>query len=429
MVRARGASGALVVVGQGYVGLPLALRASEAGFDVIGLDANESVVAALNAGSSHIDDVDDTELAAALARGYRAITDAARIAEADVVVVCVPTPLTSDGGPDLGALLAAADEIGSYVRPGTLCVLESTSYPGTTEEHFLPLVTRRGLVPGRDVFVAYSPERIDPGNSAFGLANTPKVVGGVTESCALAARAFYEQLVDEVVLAKGTKEAELAKVLENTFRSVNIALVNEMVRFCHDLDIDLWNAIDCAATKPFGFMPFRPGPGVGGHCIPVDPRYLGHRVQEKLGYPFSLLQAAERINGRAPGYVAKRVISLLTDAGTDVAGASVLLLGVTYKPNIADCRESPAEAVVSELAAQGVRVSYHDPHVAAWTPRAKGVADELLSVGDPYSAAQCADVTVLLQNHLEYDLTKLADVGGTVLDTRGVMTGPNVERL
>lgn len=417
------------MVGQGYVGLPLAMRACEAGLDVIGLDASADVVSSLNAGSSHIVDVEDARVASALSRGYHAATAPAVIAEADVVVVCVPTPLAPDRRPDLTALMAAADEIGHHIRPGALCILESTSYPGTTEEVFLPRVTRRGLVPGRDIFVAYSPERIDPGNTAFDIANTPKVVGGVTENCAQEARRFYEALVGEVVLACGTKEAELAKLLENTFRHVNIALVNEMVRFSYDLDIDLWNAIDCAATKPFGFMPFRPGPGVGGHCIPVDPMYLSHRIQEKLGYPFSLVDAAEQINERAPEYVADRIRMLLGAVGVDAVDAAVLLLGVTYKPNIADCRESPADVVAARLATWGVRVAYHDPHVPTWTPRIDGSLDELKSVDDVYMASAHADVTVLLQNHRDYDLTLLAQVGGTVLDTRGLMTGPRVYRL
>ena len=296
----------LVVIGQGYVGLPMALRAAEEGMSVIGLDTNAEVVEQLNSGVSHIDDISDDELKSGLKAGYLASTDASCIADADVVVVCVPTPLSADGGPDLRPVEAAARAIGEHLTPGTLCILESTTYPGTTEEVFAPLVCGDQFKVGEDVNIAFSPERIDPGNEKFGVKNTPKVVGGITPECTRLAKEFYGQFIDTVVEAKGAKEAEMAKLLENTFRHVNIALVNEMVRFSDELDIDLWNAIDCAETKPFGFMAFRPGPGVGGHCIPVDPSYLSHRVKAKLGYAFRMVELAEEINDAAPTYVASR---------------------------------------------------------------------------------------------------------------------------
>lgn len=409
----------VVVVGQGYVGLPMGLRAAEAGHQVTGLDLNEQMVANLNAGVSHIDDISDAELAAGIERGFRATTDASCIADADVVVVCVPTPLSPDGGPDLGAVRGAAKSIGAHVTPGTLCILESTTYPGTTEEDFAPLVLGDRYELGKDIFIAFSPERIDPGNEKYGVKNTPKVVGGMTPESTEKAHDFYASFIDTVVKAKGAKEAEMAKLLENTFRHVNIALVNEMVRFSQELDIDLWDAIDAAATKPFGFMAFRPGPGVGGHCIPVDPSYLSHRVKAKLGYAFRMVELAEEINTAAPQYVAERTRAMLNDAKKAVNGSKVLLLGVTYKPNISDCRESPADPLAARLLGWEADLQYHDPYVQTWHPH--GVAATFETQADPYDAAAQADVVILLQQHHVYDLDKIAASGTPVLDTRGVM--------
>lgn len=418
----------LLVVGQGYVGLPMALRAVEKGFDVIGLDLNVKTVADLNAGVSHIDDVSDADVAAALAKSYRATTDPADISAADVVVVCVPTPLSDEGGPDLRAVQGAARSIGEHVKPGALVILESTTYPGTTDEVFAPLVTRGELVVGEDVFIAFSPERIDPGNPTYGVANTPKVVGGMTPECTKRACDFYAAFIDTVVPVKGTKEAETAKLLENTFRHVNIALVNEMVRFCQDLDIDLWESIDAASTKPFGFMAFRPGPGVGGHCIPVDPSYLSHRVKAKLGYAFRMVELAEEINEAAPGYVAQRVWRILNEAKKSVNGAKVLLLGVTYKPNIADTRESPAVPLANQLLGWGADVRFADPFVSTWD--ARGLNGSLVAQDDVAAAAKEADVVVLLQPHKGFDLEAIVTAGTPVLDTRGVIeTRENVTRL
>ncbi|WP_270888462.1 nucleotide sugar dehydrogenase [Pedococcus sp. 5OH_020] len=419
----------LVVIGQGYVGLPMALRAAEKGFDVVGLDTNGAVVEALNSGVSHIDDVSDEQLNRGLAGGYRAATDAATIGDADVVVVCVPTPLSADGGPDLRPVEAAARAIGEHVRPGTLVVLESTTYPGTTEEVFTPLVVGDILIPGVDVFIAFSPERIDPGNERFGVQNTPKVVGGLTPECGHRAREFYAEFVDTVVEAKGAKEAEMAKLLENTFRHVNIALVNEMVRFSHELDIDLWDAIECAATKPFGYMAFRPGPGVGGHCIPVDPSYLSHRVKAQLGYAFRMVELAEEINTAAPLYVATRIWQALNERRIAVNGAKVLLVGVTYKANISDRRESPADPLAKRLVELGAELSYYDPYIAEWQVEgASGL--HLRSAEDLSAAARDADLVVLLQAHRDIDLKTLAHESTTVLDTRGVMPpGKSVSRL
>jgi UDP-N-acetyl-D-glucosamine dehydrogenase len=411
----------LVVIGQGYVGLPMALRAAETGFSVIGLDNNASVVDALNAGCSHIDDVSDDDLKSGLVSGYRASTDASCIADADVVVVCVPTPLSADGGPDLGPVESAARTIGEHIQPKTLVILESTTYPGTTEEVFAPLVLGSGLRLGKDVNIAFSPERIDPGNTTYGVKNTPKVVGGLTEDCTRAARDFYAEFIDTVVEAKGAKEAEMAKLLENTFRHVNIALVNEILRFCHELDIDLWDAIDCAETKPFGFMAFRPGPGVGGHCIPVDPSYLSHRVRAKLGYAFRMVELAEEINTAAPLYVANRVWQALNDRGIAVNGAKVLLVGVTYKPNIADLRQSPAASLTERLHSWAAEVSYHDPFVPVWTRNPDDPTSQLTCVPDLYAAAAAADIVILLQPHSGYDLAHLTAAASCTLDTRGIL--------
>lgn len=409
----------LVVIGQGYVGLPMGLRAAQVGFSVVGLDTNTGVVDALNRGVSHIGDVSDHELAAGLSGGYEASADPACIADADVVVVCVPTPLSPDGGPDLRPVEGAARAIGAHLNSGTLVVLESTTYPGTTEEVFAPLVLANGLALGTDVHIAFSPERIDPGNTTFGVQNTPKVVGGLTPACTGAAAEFYERFVDTVVQAKGAKEAEMAKLLENTFRHVNIALVNEMVRFCDELDIDLWDAIDCAETKPFGYMAFRPGPGVGGHCIPVDPSYLSHRVKARLGYAFRMVELAEEINTAAPLYVATRLWKALNERRIAVNGAKVLLVGVTYKPDVADRRQSPADPLATRLAAWGANVIYHDPFVPRWQVRMSTEVSELDCVPDVYAAAAEVDVVVLLQPHRAYDLDRLVAASTYLLDTRG----------
>jgi UDP-N-acetyl-D-glucosamine dehydrogenase len=411
----------LVVVGQGYVGLPLALRAAEGGFSVVGLDTNASLVEALNAGRSHIDDVSDDQLKSALVAGYAASTDASCLAAADVVVVCVPTPLSPDGGPDLGAIKSAARTIGEQIQPKTLVILESTTYPGTTEEVFAPLVLGSVLQLGKDVNIAFSPERIDPGNATYGVQNTPKVVGGLTPGCTRVARDFYAEFIDTVVEAKGAKEAEMAKLLENTFRHVNIALVNEMLRFCDELNIDLWDAIDCAATKPFGYMAFRPGPGVGGHCIPVDPSYLSHRVRARLGYAFRMVELSEEINSAAPHYVANRLWKALNERKIAVNGAKVLLVGVTYKPNISDRRQSPADPLARRLSSWGADLSYHDPYVPRWSFSAEGGAAALTSVDDVYQACAVADIVVLLQPHSQYDLGRLARESHLTLDTRGVL--------
>lgn len=415
----------LVVIGLGYVGLPLAQEASRAGLTVTGLDVSAAVVDGLMGGRSHVDDLSDADIAEMLGLGFTATTDASVIADADTVVICVPTPLTPEGGPDLGAVLGATRAIADHLRAGQLVVLESTTYPGTTDDEVRPVLEAGGLVAGRDFHLAFSPERIDPGNAEYGMRNTPKVVGGHTEGCTTVASAFYGRFVDTVVPARGTREAEMAKLLENTYRHINIALVNEMARFCHELDIDLWDVIAAAKSKPFGFQAFYPGPGVGGHCIPIDPNYLSYQVQAKLGYPFRFVELAQEINAGMPSYVVRRIQDALNDEGKALRGARILLLGVTYKPDIADQRESPAKPIAAELRDKGADVTFHDPHVTAW--RVDGAT--LDRVADLDAALAAADLVVLLQNHGSYDLTDIVARAGRVFDTRGVIAGPKVVRL
>jgi UDP-N-acetyl-D-glucosamine dehydrogenase len=411
----------VVVLGLGYVGLPLAREASRAGLTVLGLDIDPGVVASLRRGRSHVDDVTGTELAGMLAAGFEVASDESLIASADAAVICVPTPLSADGGPDLSAVTRAAEAIGRHLRPGLLVVLESTTYPGTTDDVVRPILERAsGLIAGHDFHLAFSPERIDPGNSSFGPRNTPKVVGGFTDACTEAAAAFYARFVDTVVRTRGTREAETAKLLENTYRQVNIALVNEMARFCHELGVDLWDAIRAASTKPFGFQPFHPGPGVGGHCIPIDPRYLSHSVRSRLGYPFRFVELAQEINTTMPAYVAKRAQALLHADGQALHGAEVLLLGVTYKPDISDQRESPAEPLARHLTELGARLSFHDPHVPHWiVPR----------TDDLEGATAAADLVILVQHHRAYDADHLARIAKRFFDTRGVTTIGEAHRL
>ncbi|GGK98450.1 UDP-N-acetyl-D-glucosamine dehydrogenase [Streptomyces flaveus] len=401
-------------MGLGYVGLPLARSASAAGLKVVGLDRSRRVVDALNSGRSHVDDITDAEVGAMLEQGFTAVDRAEVIADAAAVVICVPTPLTNHGSPDLGAVHSAVEDIAANLVPGTLVVLESTTYPGTTDEVVRPRLEAGGLRVGEDFHLAFSPERIDPGNSAFGLENTPKVVGGVTADCTKAARTLYERFVTRVVEAKGTREAEMAKLLENTYRHVNIALVNEMSMFCREIGVDLWDAIRCAATKPFGFAPFYPGPGVGGHCIPIDPNYLSYKVRS-LGIPFRFVELAQEINQRMPVHVVNRAADLLNDQGKAVRGSRILLLGVTYKADISDQRESPARAVAANLRARGAELVYFDPRVTDWA--VDGVPVE--RTDDYLAAAESADLTVLLQSHREIDLGLLADRARALFDTRG----------
>jgi UDP-N-acetyl-D-glucosamine dehydrogenase len=415
----------LLVIGLGYVGMPLAREATLAGLSVVGFDLNEQVVAGLNSGRSHVDTVSDADVAEMVAGGFRATTAETETGAPETIVICVPTPLSPDHIPDLSAVREAAELTGRILRPDMLVILESTSYPGTTDEVVRPLLEKiSGLTAGLDFYLAFSPERIDPGNTTYGLRNTPKVVGGHTETCADAAMRFYGKVCDEVIRAKSTREAEMAKLLENTYRHVNIALVNEMAIFCHELGVDLWDAISCAATKPFGFQAFYPGPGVGGHCIPIDPNYLSYKVRS-LGYPFRFVELAQEINLRMPAYIADRAHEILNVQAKPLNGARILLLGVTYKRDIADVRESPAPSVARKLLARGALLAYHDPYVPTWSVDGmpvRGATDLELEV-------RVADLVIMLQDHAVYDLDQISRAASRILDARGCMAGPRIERL
>ena len=415
----------LTIVGLGYVGLPLAREACRSGLAVTGLDTDSSVVAGLMSSVSHIDDIDSTGVAEMLGAGFLATTRPTCISDSDVIIICVPTPLDDDGTPDLGAVKAATRTVSDNLQPGSLVVLESTTYPGTTEDTVRPLLEEgSGLVAGIDFNLAYSPERIDPGNPEWGLRNTPKIVGGLTADCTERAIQFYEQLVDTVVPTVGLREAEFAKLLENTYRHVNIALINEMAVFCHELGIDLWASIDAAATKPFGFQAFRPGPGIGGHCIPIDPNYLSW-VAKRVGYRLRFVELAQEVSERMPAYVARRTQDALNKLKKPMNGSHIVLAGVTYKANVSDQRETPAKPLVAHLRRMGADVSFVDSHVDNFIV-AGGEVPRILDIGE---AARSADVVVLLQAHDEFlDSSELGEAT-CILDTSGKFTGDNVDRL
>jgi len=416
---------ALTIIGLGYVGLPLAQEACRSGLAVTGLDVSPAVVEGLNSGTSHVDDLTDGDVADMLASGFSATADASCIADADVVVICVPTPLSEDGTPDLAAVLGASQSVAANLTAGTLVVLESTTYPGTTDDIVRPVLEEgSGLVAGVDFALAYSPERIDPGNPTYGLRNTPKVVGGRTPPCTDRAVAFYGRMVDTVVPTVGMREAELAKLLENTYRHVNIALMNEMAIFCHELGIDLWASIEAAKTKPFGFQAFYPGPGVGGHCIPIDPNYLSWVVRS-LGYRFRFVELAQEVSERMPAYVAKRAQDALNADRKSVNGSSILLVGVSYKADISDQRETPARPLAVQLQQMGADLAYLDPHVEEFEIRGQA----LPKVADPVGAVSMADLVILLQAHREVVASGVLDRASKLLDATGTLSGEHVERL
>lgn len=412
----------LVVIGQGYVGLPLSRAANNAGLNVTGLDVSQRIVDDLNAGSSHVEDIPNEELQKMLENGYRATTDSSIISEADVVVICVPTPLGDAGRPDLSAVEAATSSVAENLNRSTLVILESTTYPGTTEELLQPALENYGRKLDQDFHLAFSPERIDPGNTTYRLENTPKVVGGVSDISGDLAVAFYSKFIQEVVKVKGAKEAETAKLLENTYRHINIGLVNEMAKFSHELGIDIWEVIKAAKTKPFGFQAFYPGPGVGGHCIPIDPSYLNYSVRKALGHPFRFVDLAEDINNSMPSYVVQRIQDLLNAEKKSINGSRVLLLGVSYKPDIADQRHSPAVPVAHGLADKGAIISYHDANVPTWQLN----GTEYQSTADLDTAVKNADIVILLQAHREYELEDIASKSKLLFDTRGASNSDDV---
>ena len=416
-----------VIVGLGYVGLPLANAASKSGVDVVGLDLNLRTVDGLNAGRSHIDDLADADIVALLATGFRATNDATVIADSDIVIICVPTPLDDDGRPNLSAVIGATKSIASNLTKGTTVVLESTTYPGTTEEILKPLLEEGGLVCGTDFHLAFSPERIDPGNQVYNITNTPKVVGGTTPECTTKAAGFYSQFIAEVVTARSPREAETAKLLENTYRHVNIALVNEMAQFCFAMGIDIWDVIRLAKTKPFGFQSFSPSAGVGGHCIPIDPNYLAYKVRAELDRPFRFVELAEEINQGMPPYVSRRLQDLLNNHSKAVRGSTVLILGVTYKANISDRRESPSVPLAKKLLDLGCTLRFHDPYVEEWS--VNGVRIE--KVHKLSAGLKGSDAAIVVQAHQEYigESGQFSATSTPVLDTTGKFSGPSVERL
>ncbi|MEJ7801043.1 MAG: nucleotide sugar dehydrogenase [Ilumatobacter sp.] len=406
----------VVVVGQGYVGLPVAMRASAVGFDVVGLEASPERVKALQSANSYVGDVSDDELAAALERGYRATSDIADCAGFDIAVISVPTPL-NDGMPDLTYIEVAGRELGRLLEPGACVILESTTYPGTTTELLAPILEAESGLTRGEYALGYSPERIDPGNPTYGLVNTPKVVSGADEQSLAAVDAFFSALVDQTVPVGSCEEAELVKLLENTFRHVNIALVNELAMFARDLGVDVWRSIDAASTKPFGYMRFTPGPGVGGHCLPIDPSYLAWRVKQHLGHTFRFVELANDVNEHMPDYVHDRVTALLNADRKAVNGSHVLLLGLAYKKGTSDWRESPSVHVASRLALSGADIRMCDPYIPE--VNAIDVPYPLVEFGPEELSA--ADLVVVLVDHAEFDPATIAAHAALVFDTKNVM--------
>jgi len=411
------------VIGLGYVGLPLAVSFAREGCRVIGVEVDARKVQAIGEGRSYIEDVPDEELAAA-GELLQASTRYAPLAEADAVLICVPTPLTRNREPDLGPLVEAGRELGRVLVAGQLVVLESTTYPGTTRERLLPLLEESGLSAGRDFHLAFSPERVDPGRTDFTMRNTPKVVGGLTEACAERARGLYEIVCDEVVPVSSPEAAELTKLLENVFRSVNIALVNELAMLTDRMGIDVWEVVEAAATKPYGFMRFEPGPGMGGHCLPVDPFYLAWRARE-FDMPTEFVELAGKINQQMPYHCVAKAQRALNDRGLAVKGARIAVIGVSYKPGVGDTRESPALRIIELLSELGGEISYHDPHVAE-------LADLGLSSRPLQDVLDDADLVLIVTAHPQVDHDAIARRARLVVDLRGITSrahDTNVVRL
>ena len=402
------------VVGLGYVGLPLAVEIGRSGSRVLGFDLDESVVGGINAGRSHVRDVSNGRVSELRQAGrLEAYVGTARLAECDVICLCVPTPLSKTRDPDISHILAAGRAVGACLRPGQLVVLESTTYPGTTRDVLLPLVSGRGLEVGRDFFLCFSPERVDPGNAVWRTENTPKVIGGITETCLSTGLDAYGRFIERMVPVSSPEVAELVKLLENTFRAVNIALVNEIAQIADRLGVNVWEVVDAAATKPFGFMKFTPGPGLGGHCIPVDPHYLSWKMRS-LDYQARLIELAAEINAEMPHFVVEKVRSALNMARRAVNGSRILILGVAYKPDVDDVRESPALEIIRELEEDGAEVVFHDPHVPViqWEGRRRH------GVEFTEDALEAADAVVLVTDHSALDLERIHRCARILVDSR-----------
>ena len=424
-------SATVAILGLGYVGLPLAVVFAEAGFHVIGVDPVVSKVEALKRGESYVLDVPGSTVARLVKEGrLEATTDFSVLTRAQAVSICVPTPLRKTGDPDLSFIISATESLAPYAHSGMVVVLESSTYPGTTRELVLPRLTGDGkLQAGKDIFIAFSPERVDPGRTDWTTKNTPKVVGGITEDCSDVAAAWYSESLDTVVRVSSTEVAEMAKLLENTFRMINIGLVNELAIMCDRLGVDVWEVIDAAATKPFGFMKFTPGPGLGGHCIPIDPLYLSWKLKA-LNYTARFIELASEINTNMPRFVVGKVQDALNEHGKALNGSDVLVLGAAYKPDIDDIRESPSLDVIRLLQAKGGKVSYHDPYIASLAHE----GFDLHSVTDLTAAVRKADCVVIVTNHSSYQYTELLNDARLIVDTRNALgergrNNPKVVRL
>jgi UDP-N-acetyl-D-glucosamine dehydrogenase len=401
------------VVGLGYVGLPLSLAMHRAGYDVVGVDVDEDTVESLRGGRSTVNDVSDADVTATLKEGIEFTTDYTALADVDGVSICVPTPLRKTDTPDLSFVVDAARRLAPVVPDSCTVVLESTVYPGATREVVGDALAENGKTIGEDIFLAFSPERIDPGNEEYGPTEIPKVLGGVTDACGNHAQAMYKQVFDQIVRVESATEAELVKLLENTFRAVNIGLINELAQVAHELDVNIWNVIDAAATKPFGFMSFYPGPGLGGHCIPVDPFYLSWKASQQ-GIDTRFIHLADTVNREMPGHVVQRVVERLNDRGVALSTADILVAGVAYKPDVSDTRESPAIDIINQLEGWNADVAYHDPHV----PTLDVVGTEYESVEIDRERLQRADCVVLVTDHSAFDIAEMVKHAPLVFDTR-----------
>jgi UDP-N-acetyl-D-glucosamine dehydrogenase len=417
IAKAESRSALIGIVGLGYVGLPLAVEFAEAGFTVLGLDVTQRVVDGINAGRSHVQDIPTERLAKLVnAKKLSATTDLARLREPDCVAICVPTPLSKTRDPDISFVSAATNSMAAAIRPGQAVVLQSTTYPGTTRELMLPALEQRGLTVGTDFFLAFSPERVDPGNAKYNTRNTPKIVGGVTPACTRVVTALYAPAIERLVPVSSPEAAELVKLLENTFRSVNIGLVNEMAIVCDKLGVDVWEVIDAASTKPFGFMKFTPGPGVGGHCIPLDPHYLAWKMRS-LNYRTRFIELAGEINAEMPEYWVEKVVAALNQRERSVRGSTVLVVGVAYKKDIDDLRESPALDIIRLLTRMGAMVRYHDPFI----PELHEDGAVLASVPLTAEQVRSADCVVIVTDHTRLDYAMLAREAKALVDTRHVV--------
>lgn len=400
----------IVIIGLGYVGLPLCMEFSKAGFHTTGIDIDSSKVNSLNSGKSYILDVKDTELKPCLENGnFQAVGNYTPLGKADVIIICVPTPLNKTREPDVSCIIAVGEQIAAHVRKGQVVILESTTYPGTTEEVILPMLQQKGGKVGEDFCLAFSPERIDPGNQRFSTPTIPKIVGGVTPHCTELAKAVYQSIVEKVVVVSSSRVAEMAKLLENTFRAVNIGLVNELALMCNKLNVNVWEVIDAAATKPFGFMPFYPGPGLGGHCLPIDPIYLAWKAKLH-GFESRFIELASQVNAYMPNYVVERVAMALNERSKPVKGSKVLVLGVTYKKNVNDIRESPALDIIAMLKERGGRVHFYDPYIT--------VLDSVQKIEMTPETLRSQDVVLLLTDHNSFDYDMILKNAELIIDTR-----------